>query len=99
MQTEEVREHIDIIMDTFDFGSVHHLMVVTKWVWLNHENNKMEIPNISQLHQTARELLEELYNEKLKGKDTYSGGTGGFYVYLFEYGVKLSFEYTKKSSF
>jgi hypothetical protein len=86
-------EVVNSIIERFDFEKVHAYMKLTDWKW----NGKL--PTIQDLKNTATSLLYMAQAEISKDKKTYSGGTGGFNVYSFEYGMKLAFEIEKKSNY
>lgn len=44
------------IMDNFDFENVHNSMELLKWMWLD------KVPDISEIKDTAFNLLNECWN-------------------------------------
>ena len=86
-------EEINRILERFDFEKVHAYMKLTKWEWQG------KIPTLLQLKNTASSLLYRAHAELTPEKKNYSTGTGGFSVYSFEYGMKLTFEIEQKSNY
>jgi hypothetical protein len=64
------QEHIDDVMDHFDFERVHKTMVALDWVWLRAENG---IPEPWELRKAARRMLKEVWRT-----DSGTIATGGF---------------------
>lgn len=64
------KEHINFIMDSFDFEKVHKYMKLDDWKWgiIN------AIPTVEELKSTARNLLVSIKNEE----SGYYVSTGGF---------------------
>ena len=89
---------LNYIIDNFDFEKVAALMKLTNWKWSNF-NNSFEVPTIEQIKYHAEDLLFIAYNKIRNGKECTFLGGGGFNVYVFDYGIKLSFELSQKSNF
>ncbi len=78
-------DRIDLIMKEFPFEKVHAYMTLTQWKWA--DTPEPSVPDMIRLISTARMLLYQV----IEGKKS-PVGTGGFYVYRFEFGLKLTFE-------
>jgi len=85
-------DKIDYVLDNFNFEKVHAYMLLTKWQWWK-ETDYLQ-PTIQDLKDTAQNILWSVTQD---GKSLI--GQGGFYAYRFEYGIKLSFEPFRSSSF
>ena len=84
---------IDLISN-FDFEKVQAYMILTKWQWWNREIGDYYQPTIEDLKHTATDILCRVTSE---GNSLI--GSGGFYAYRFSYGIKLTFEPFRSSSF
>ena len=51
-------EHINYILDHFDFQKVHNIMLHLNWTWAFSSGT----PSISELKKEARRLLNEVYD-------------------------------------
>lgn len=85
---EEYMQKAEQILFYFDFEKVHAYMRLVKWKWRD------EFPTLQQIKETAKTLV---YKSILE--DHMTCGTGGFTVYKFPWGIKLSFEPFSQSSF
>lgn len=100
---KKFQELIDDVMDNFNFHKVHKVMKFLNWTWGFSANG---VPEIYELKETARRLLNEcLYDLIQHGEDTWNISTGGFCVRATNYkdaevedddsfrlSLKLSFE-------
>lgn len=68
-----VRDHIDQIMDCFDFMKVHDTMVALNWTWYTCNG----VPEEWQIRREARLLLMRAYDSAYDTKQTSYCGTGG----------------------
>jgi hypothetical protein len=74
MKTKQ--EHIDEVMDQFDFGRVAKAMKVLDWKWVNAEEG---VPQEWELRQEARRLLNLAYDGAIEfNVSPYTTWTGGF---------------------
>ena len=71
--TEKEFNAIGKIMDTFDFGRVHKVMVALDWKWISIDDG-MRVPDECEIRMEARRLLTQAVKEKI------SISTGGFYA-------------------
>jgi hypothetical protein len=71
--TEQEFEAIGKIMDTFDFGRVHKVMVALDWKWISIDDG-MRVPDECEIRTEARRLLTRVIKEKN------SIATAGFWV-------------------
>lgn len=87
------QEHIDNIMDNFDFNKVAKVMKYLKWEWAYSETG---IPEEPELRSSCRKYLSMAYDAGLERKREYTIATGGFvYTYDPEYDeLRLVFEVT-----
>lgn len=91
-----MNDHIDNIMDCFDFRKVHDTMVLLNWQWTPIGG----VPEEWQIRQEARRLLIYAYSNAESTKETSCVGTGGlraeatFYEGKFE-GLRLMFVLTE----
>jgi len=74
-----MQEHIDEIMDSFNFNRVAKAMEALDWGWAHSENIT---PTEYELRKKGRELLQEAkrYWQKYGLKEDYTVGSGGFYA-------------------
>ena len=68
-----LEEHVDAVMDWFDFEKVHRVMTMLDWKWAEIG----AVPEIPDLRKQVRGLMRSLWNS-----DNQSIGTGGFVVRL-----------------
>ena len=66
------QEHIDEILDQFDFETVRKVMVALGWTWSSTDG---QVPDIYNLRKVARDLLQRCANTESKN---YFYSTGGF---------------------
>jgi hypothetical protein len=76
---------IEEIMDEFDFEIVHRTMKALDWKWACFDGT----PTIGDLRRMARELLNDLINNKYEVT-----GSGGLFAYRMGATVGLRFEVT-----
>ena len=69
-------QHMDIIMDHFDFERVRKVMEALDWRWFSAEEG---IPKISEMRQKVRKLMRNAYDYSSEVAESYSA-TGGFHV-------------------
>lgn len=84
------------VMDGFDFEKVHAYMVLTKWTWWNQSKNDYYQPSLEALRIQAETLLWKVMESETPAT---SIGTGGFMAYKFPWGLKLTFEPFKSSTY
>lgn len=63
-------EKIEEILREFDFASVHHTMLKTKWTWAS-SDFRAKIPDLETIRKSARKLLEYVC---VPGQDNISSG-------------------------
>ena len=94
MISKNAQDHIDEIMDYFEFEKVQRMIEAVKWRWI-FPNEESRTPDTADLRQKARELLKDAWKGTNVG-NTNSVGTGGFVAscYQDEQGkwLKLTFE-------
>lgn len=76
----------------FNFEKVHKYMKDTNWKWVNDEGNE-SVPTITELYQTAEDLLNKLNDEELT-----CISTGGFTVVRYGNDVELLFSIVTSST-
>jgi len=82
---------VENILDHFDFEKVHAYMRISKWTYRGEG-----LPSLNEIKGTARMLVEKaIYSEE----ENYSTGTGGFWVFKYEYGIKLIFAIDTSSNY
>ena len=60
--TEEQRDRMmDAVIDEFDFEKVHRAMEALDWIWMTTRDDGFELPSVSRLKATARELMRSAY--------------------------------------
>lgn len=76
-----LQQHIDEVMDYFDFDKVHRVMESLNWRWSSLED-EMRIPTKPEMRKHVREFMEKLYEKNINKSEvnTYTG-SGGFMVY------------------
>ena len=91
------QEHIDNIMDYFDFRKVADTMQFLNWKWAYSDTG---IPEEPELRKTARNTLSTVYDYGSQQGRKYTMATGGF-VYSYDPAhseLTLTFELTGWSS-
>lgn len=73
--TEQQRDAIEEVMDTFDFETVHKYMVATNWEWYASHG----VPDIYEIKKEARRLMHDCIVGKYQSIET-----GGFCANAFE---------------
>ena len=81
MSEETLRDQIDNIMDTFDFGRVREIMDALDWKWSMPAGGS-GVPEEVELRQSARRLLRSL-------RECSITSSGGFTAVLSDDGVML----------
>lgn len=76
-------EHIQYIIENFDFQRIYNVMDALKWTWFDSDDT----PTIDRMKQTAIHLLNEVYSREVD----YSIGTGGFRATKYDDCLKLEF--------
>jgi hypothetical protein len=84
------------VMDGFDFEKVHAYMVLTNWVWHRSGANESVTPTIEKLRIIAEQILWWAIEDNAPAA---AKGTGGFMAYKFPWGLKLTFEPFKSSTY
>lgn len=75
-------EHIEEIMNWFDFNRVHRAMDALGWSWFYTEGT----PSVKQLRECAEDLLSQTYDKGKSIPGDYGIATGGFHAwYNYEY--------------
>ena len=69
-----LEQHIEEVMDWFDFEKVHRVMTMLDWKWANTGG----VPEIPDLRKRVRDLMRSLWNS-----EDVCHGTGGFMVRLY----------------
>jgi hypothetical protein len=88
--TQENAQTVGLIIDRFDFKTIHEYMKSVEWKW--HD----EVPTIDDLKRTAARLLVEAMTDS---QDVVSMGTGGFRVYKLPWGLELVFAMKRTGTF
>lgn len=78
-------EHINCIINKFNFKKVHKVMKFMNWTWYN---TGSEPPTVAHLKDEARRLLNELYDSD---DSLLSMSTGGLKVSKYEDHLELEF--------
>lgn len=91
------QDHIDNIMDNFDFSRVASTMKYLNWQWVYSDTG---VPEEPELRQTARRYLNQVHDYATAQGRKYTMATGGFvYSYDPQYSeMTLTFELTGWSS-
>lgn len=89
MNKEKLIEQTTRILENFDFSKVQAYMTLTKWEWWNGNEGLYYKPSIDELKETATSLLARAIDSELEAT---SIGIGGFNVYKFNFGLRLTFE-------
>jgi hypothetical protein len=84
------------VMDGFDFEKVHAYMVLTNWKWVGRADAEMKTPTIEKLRIIGENLLWMCIEDNAPAA---AKGTGGFMAYKFPWGLKLTFEPFKSSTY
>ncbi len=56
-----LQQHIDEVMDYFDFDRVHKVMKHLKWTWCD----SLDSPTIPELRKHVRDQMNRLYGENI----------------------------------
>ena len=75
-----LQDHIDEVMDEFDFGKVQKAMEFLGWEWVGAEEG---VPTESELRKGVRRHMIDAYDKAYQQKRNYKVGTGGFSVEYF----------------
>lgn len=70
-------------MDYMDFNKIHEVMVALDWKWASTN----EVPEVSEIRQTFRRLVNELFDRDLKALQT-----GGFRIWREDDVIRAAFE-------
>jgi hypothetical protein len=82
-------------MDNFDYEAAALEMKRRNHTW----RGATESPCAMHIKKTVHYLIENAIKAKGEGNDAWSCGTGGYFVYMFSYGIKIAYETVSKSSF
>ena len=82
-------EHINYILNHFDFNKVRKIMKYLKWTWVGSNNS----PSISELRDQAEDLLNQVYDTNSRWI-----ATGGFKASKYHDFMELEFVVTDWSS-
>lgn len=75
-----LEQHIEEVMDWFDFNKIKKTMDILNWKWGMGED--AAVPEIPEMRQSVREYMKNLHETNLKKSDVHVGmGSGGFVVY------------------
>jgi hypothetical protein len=83
----DYRDSIDTVMDNFDFGRVHTVMVATNWLWHRRGGSMDDYyrPEVSDLRKRAREQLRETVDEMQSRKlKEFAINCGGFRTHAWQ---------------
>ena len=86
-------EKVGQIMESFDFDKVHAFMKLTDWKW--HSFDEPRVPDVEDLKATAHSLLVKIALDREVG----DAGQGGFTVAMYDYGISLTFQLERKTSY
>ncbi|GGG61221.1 hypothetical protein [Hymenobacter glacieicola] len=78
MSSRTTQEHIDEIMDTFDFHKVQRHMELIGWKWAR--TTPAAVPDVVELRQAARTYLQGAAQAALETGFCYRS-SGGLHVY------------------
>lgn len=83
MSGSKLQDHIDEVMDEFDFEEVQQVMEFLDWKWVSAEEG---VPRVGELRKQVRSLMEQCHQQALKNMADWNVGTGGFTVrYFYEH--------------
>lgn len=69
-----LEQHVDEVMDWFDFEKVHKVMTILDWKWANVDG----VPSVADLRKQVRHMMRSLWDSN----NQYTC-TGGFMVRLY----------------
>jgi len=95
-------QDVNNVMDNFDFFAVHAYMKLTNWTWWyqGDPDKKISSGNYIPTQDETRHLAREFLIRVLDAKEEVSAqGAGGFMAYKFPWGLKLTFEPFKSSTY
>ncbi|UYZ60146.1 hypothetical protein [Hymenobacter latericus] len=91
-----LQEHIDEVMDYFDFHKAQGVMEHLNWKWASF--SPPQVPDTAQLRAAARRYLRDAAKRAMKAGGTSSTGSGGLYAYAYAnketgelHGIELHF--------
>ena len=88
--TDEIIKACREAFDKFDFERVHALMIATDHTWGRFAGGP-RVPTLGEVKNTVSYLIDKAIAEKRDGKDVTNQGTGGFSVYMFPWGVRITY--------
>lgn len=95
--SEDLRVVAEKLLGSFDFDRVHNVMVLLGWKW--QRNGLEHVPEVPELRESARELLDALIRQGHSG----SISSGGFVARRVTYteeglSLRLSFVVEEKTA-
>jgi len=77
-------QHIEEVMDWFDFNKVKTIMNFLNWKW-GTEDGGMAVPEIADMRKNVRRYMRELYTKRKNEKEVSTWtGSGGFMIYYYK---------------
>jgi hypothetical protein len=74
-----LEQHVDEVMDWFDFNKVKKVMDFLDWKWTMDCGSA--VPEIADMRKLVRKYMRDLYQKYSKEEKIVAGtGSGGFYV-------------------
>lgn len=98
MKKEQIAEKmIEEIMEDFDFGKVHRVMVLTEHKWANTDGTE-KVPSLYRIIKNAEELLRTCASH-YGDKENFSASSGGFTAGLDDGTLFLQYVLEEKISY
>ena len=88
------KEHIQQIINNFDFQKVYNVMCHLDWTWFDSEKT----PTIERLKNNAFSLLKDISDYNGEYEDYYSLSSGSFKAARYEEHLELTFTVEEKES-
>jgi len=88
------KEHIQKIIDNFDFQKVYSVMKCLDWIWFDSDDT----PTIERMKGNVFKLLKDVSDYNGEYEDYYSVSSGGFKATRYEEHLELNFTIEEKES-
>ena len=83
-------DQIRIILEETDFEKIHNVMEYLNWCWMKWPEMHFYLPSIEQLKQTAKDMLERVWDLDSEDFEYVFDSSGGFKAVKFTYdGLKM----------
>lgn len=80
-------EHIDFILNNFDFDKVHKIMTFLDWEWIDFKQLKSSVPTIGEMKAAVTEMMYDICESNYDNVEV-----GGFRVNKYDDHLELIFK-------